>query len=789
MKLNKLTFFGLFFMALAMFTGCDPEIDDKTSLGPAPTASDVTFTFEADPNDANTIFFTNTSNGFILKWDLGNGATATGNTAKGVYPLRGEYTVTLTAFTASGSATNSQVITIAQTNPALLDREDFNLLTGGVDQLEGKTWVFDKDNPGHLGVGPVEGNFPEWWQAPPLDKEGLGIYDDEMTFKLLDFVYEFKNNGDIFVQAASAGDFGLDPANGDQLATIDPANQVSNWSISDEGDQKFLTFTEGNFFGFWTGVNRYEILTLSENELFVKYTDAKTPGNAWYARLIPKGFTPPPPPPPAVTDVVKVDFESEDPVFEVFGGQSYQVIDNPDASGINISARVGETIHGNETWAGLFYNVGSKIDLSVKNAMKVKLWTPVEGIARLKLENSENANEFVEIDVNMTTTNAWSELTFDLTGATTELYDRVVLFFDFGGPQGTPFYFDDIELVEIKSELTELAIDFEDGGPAFGTFGGQAYQSIDNPDVSGINTSARVGETTHGFEPWAGVSTDLEGQIDFSVNTAFSMKVWSPVIGVMKFKLESSADPQNVFKEVDVTNTKTNEWEELIWDFSGEPSGVYDRIALFFDFGGAEGNVFYFDDINFTTPPVEFSESVLNGDGSKAWKLAPQAAALAVGPAKGSGEWFANSAEEVEGIRACWFNDEYIFATDGSYTYDAKGDIFAEGYMGVEGDGCIAEADMPADAQAWASGSHTYTFAPAEGDNPATITVTGTGAFIALPKAYNGGEYGSAPPPADASVTYEVFDYQQTGSGEILVLTVDISGNGTAFWTFTLVSE
>lgn len=795
MKAYRIIYF--FIMALGLsFTACSPEVDDKPELGPPPTASDVTFTFEADPANDNIIHFTNTSSGFILKWDLGNGALAEGNSVKGVYPLKGEYTVTLTAYTRSGSASSSQTITIAETNPALLDVPEFNLLTGGVDQLEGKTWVIDGERPGHMGVGPNDGGpdsqSPVWWQAPPLDKAGQGIYDDEMTFKLLDFVYEHKNNGDVFVNGASAGDLGGDPGAGDQRVEFSPDPAINNWSITEEGDKKFLNITNGGFFGFYTGVSKYEILVLEENELYVRFLDSKDPALAWYHRLIPKGFTPPPPPPPAVTDVLKLDFEGDDPGFETFGGQTYQQIDNPDPSGINTSAKVGETVHGNETWAGLFHSIGSKLDLSVKNGMKVKVWSPVEGIARLKLESSENPeSDFIEVDADMTTTNAWSELTFDLEGATSELYDRVVLFFDFGSSNPNTFYFDDVELVELNAPIFDLSIDLEDGGPEFFTFGGQAYQTIANPDPSGINTSATVGETVQGFETWAGLGTTLDGKLDFSKNSVFKVKVWSPVIGTMKFKLENSADPQNEFIEVDVTNTKTNEWEELEWNFEGQPSGVYDNVVMFFDFGKADPNTYYFDDITFTTPTVDFSEMVLNGGDSKAWVLNPAAGAMGVGPAKGSGEWFATSDADVTEVRPCLFNDEFIFGSDGSFTYDAKGDIFAEAYMGVSSDGCIAEGDIPADAQAWGSGSHTYTFNPASGDQPATLTVTGTGAFIALPKAYNGGEYGAAPPPADASVTYEVLDYRIEGGKEILVLTIDISEGqvGGAYWTFTLTSN
>ncbi len=209
---------------------------------------------------------------------------------------------------------------------------------------------------------------------------------------------------------------------------------------------------------------------------------------------------------------------------------------------------------------------------------------------------------------------------------------------------------------------------------------------------------------------------------------------------------------------------------------------------MFFDFGGPQGTTFYFDDIRQSSDAPPLSEGVLTGGSSKTWTLKPVAGSLKVGPAKGSGEWFAVPEGDITGLRACWFDDEYIFHADGTYEYKSNGEVFAEGYMGVAGDGCIAEGDLPADAAAWGSGTHTFSFAPGD---PNFITVTGTGAFIALPKAFNGGEYSAAPPAADASVTYEVLSYENVGGVETLVIAIDISGGevGGAWWTFTLESK
>lgn len=185
-----------------------------------------------------------------------------------------------------------------------------------------------------------------------------------------------------------------------------------------------------------------------------------------------------------------------------------------------------------------------------------------------------------------------------------------------------------------------------------------------------------------------------------------------------------------------------------------------------------------------------FSATTLTGDDSKSWKLAPIAGALSVGPGIASGEWWASSADDVTG-RACTFDDTYMFNKDGAFEYNTNGDLWAEAYMGVEPDGCITEADLPETSKAWGSGTHTYTVTEATGDTPAYLTVEGTGAFIALPKAYNGGEYALSPPPENGSVKYQIVTYVNNGSSELLVIAVDVSEGeiGGSYWTFTLVAQ
>lgn len=119
---------------------------------------------------------------------------------------------------------------------------------------------------------------------------------------------------------------------------------------------------------------------------------------------------------------------------------------------------------------------------------------------------------------------------------------------------------------------------------------------VANPDVSGINTSANVAKWQRSTEQWAHVSCELDGKIDFSTGTAFSLKVHIPIECTILFKLEDKANG-GVFTELSTDLATPNEWNELIFDFNDGQSGMYDKIVIFFDFSSSNDTVFYFDDI------------------------------------------------------------------------------------------------------------------------------------------------------------------------------------------------
>lgn len=459
-----------------------------------PSQEEAEFSVETTEDSDNILRFTASNDFFIMNWDLGNGSAGSGKAVTGTYPTAGTYTVSLTVFNAGGSVTLSKEIIIEQTDPLLLDKPLYNLLTGGADASEGKTWKVDAGRLGHFGVGPnpsQAGDFPEWYQAQPNEKAGSGMYTDRYTFYLADFAFDMETDGLVYLNAAQGSNFpgSFDPGVGDLSAPYE-APEGLKWSMAEPEDSyPELTISQGGFLGYFAGGRTYQIVTIEENEMLLRFVDQANPDLAWYVRLIPEDFVP----------------------------------------------------------------------------------------------------------------------------------------------------------------------------------------------------------------------------------------------------AEEIPEPEPV-------------------------------------------------------DPGVLSLQSLTGGGSKAWKLKPTAGAFGVGEAPGSDAYYPNG-EDISEARACLFNDRFIFNEDGTFTYDPVGDIYGEAYMGVE-EGCQPVSNLEGTAgEAWGAGTHDFSFTDATESGNARITVTGTGAFIALPKAYNGGEYQSGPPAEDRAVTYDVIGYSNEEGVEELTITIDITNEGTVFWTFVLIPD
>lgn len=148
-----------------------------------------------------------------------------------------------------------------------------------------------------------------------------------------------------------------------------------------------------------------------------------------------------------------LDFQNTDIAytFQGFGSADAEVIDNPEATGINTSSRVASLTKnsGSEVWAGVFIDLDDPIDFSGGQTMKLKVWSPVaNAVILFKLENPLNGDDNIEIMMSTSGANQWEELSYDFSGIEAlPNIKRVVLFANFGtAGSGETYYFDDIRL-------------------------------------------------------------------------------------------------------------------------------------------------------------------------------------------------------------------------------------------------------------------------------------------------------------------------------------------------------
>ncbi|MGY3054892.1 PKD repeat protein [Pedobacter sp. UYEF25] len=467
--LNKLTtsvILAIGFMLCILISCKKGEI--TKSVGTPPTADQIQFSVTPNASNPNIITFKNNYNGINAYWDFGNGTTINGNEVTGSYPIAGTYTVELIVLADGGSVSTTKTITIAKTNPSMLSDPAFAMLSGGLSNSAGKTWEIDKTQPGHLGVGPVDLQVPSWYQAGPNEKANAGFYDDEMTFYMdaNGLKYTYANNGDTFANAANAAGIGGPTNGGDPTVNYTPAKNLS-WIVNQVNGVNYLNISNNGFIAYYLGVSSYQILSLTDDEMWLRCLDKANAANAWYLKLIRKGYVRPVVPPvlkPLKAANVFDDFDANANVTWTAENVDYtRPYDNPGKFGINTSGKVG--YYGKRTgddgqYGNLNVTLPYRFDLTAKNKILLKVFLPgqndftkVKSTVSVKLQNSLLGGNAYTTQLEIVKTiaptdyNKWIQLEFDYSGSSSQaLYDKIVI--QLGG-EGHPnpgiFYIDDFE--------------------------------------------------------------------------------------------------------------------------------------------------------------------------------------------------------------------------------------------------------------------------------------------------------------------------------------------------------
>lgn len=270
-RYNKLFF--LLLLTLGIFASCDPYEEDDINIGNLPEAP--TFTASVDPENANKIVITNTSQGFIeFVWDISGGVGLDGipNTSilshdTILFSAMGVYDITLHATKSGGSGTSFSTQSFTITEDAVVECDDkFSTLTNGCTS---KCWKLS-NVAGAISVGPSE--LSDEWFASPEDGHDPSQTDDTWCFAFEDFTWTYNNNGSTFSACQGFVDDPNYPV---------PTGVTYNVLNSGTSFSEFkITLPDGVWMGVEDSGPEYQIVDMNDSELTLLAPIATCDGTA-----------------------------------------------------------------------------------------------------------------------------------------------------------------------------------------------------------------------------------------------------------------------------------------------------------------------------------------------------------------------------------------------------------------------------------------------------------------------------------------------------------------------------
>ncbi len=381
--MKKIIIAGFVLAMLTLFFACDPNEFDKGDLNvnTAPTSDEMVITVTDGDDDYHFVFanLTDVSGIYTAKWDFGNGSTGTGDEVTAYYALPGTYTVTLTITAADGtSASKSTSITTTETDYSIYDDEKYTFISGGISNTEGKVWVMDSLVAYHIAVGESIDNAENYWGATALGKSGVGMYDDEITFTLDGFAFDYENNGQSYVKSSQTDNSYYSNAteiDGDwRVDYADPA--PGTWFI--DGDYLQINSSAGNplypIFDVGAVDGLYKIQYLDDTNMELSCTGAD--GLGWYIRLIQKGYVAEVEEKPLESNDIMDDFESNGNIEWTIDVSGFETISNFAQIGTNTSENIAMYTKGTGVWESVSTELDYRIDLSTRNIFTMKVFIP-----------------------------------------------------------------------------------------------------------------------------------------------------------------------------------------------------------------------------------------------------------------------------------------------------------------------------------------------------------------------------------------------------------------------------
>lgn len=295
------------FFSLLLMVNCQDESASFGSLD-APTGLQVSVEVvgksAAKPNgdgSGKVKFTAKATNAISYKYVYGDGITD--NVPGGVveHPFTSvgvnTYTVTVIASGRGGVVTNTTIDVTVLSN--FSDEKSTLLLTGGT--ATGKVWYMAANENGHFGVGQNDGDatknyYPNYYAAGSFEKSSTCFYDGDYTFALVDgkIQYKLDNKGNTFFNGsykslgggADGGDDDCLPYNTKvgKIVALSPSSSFvsKNPEAIKVTTGTVINISDGGFMGYYAGATQYEILSITENRMVVRFVQANNTALAWY---------------------------------------------------------------------------------------------------------------------------------------------------------------------------------------------------------------------------------------------------------------------------------------------------------------------------------------------------------------------------------------------------------------------------------------------------------------------------------------------------------------------------
>lgn len=301
-KTSVMTYKKFVFALIALtvlFVSCQ---EDDTPFGDvfAPTnltasvnvAEDLSGNVSITPNAEFAINFH-----VYFKPDADPVVVSPGETANFRYTDTGEYSqeIVVIAYGRGGSA-SSISLSIDLNVILMIDQEILQNLAGAPGQ--GKSWVWNASTTGHFGVGDPAVDFANYFIATPNQLNPC-LYDDVLTFTydgMGDYNYRLETSDASYINWAEIKRFFPNDTPGqfnDECRDLSPFVSLdTSFVVLDDPDTGASVLTlENSFLSYWAGIEEYEIISLTADELLVRgLQDPFDPPGAqlaWYHSFVP----------------------------------------------------------------------------------------------------------------------------------------------------------------------------------------------------------------------------------------------------------------------------------------------------------------------------------------------------------------------------------------------------------------------------------------------------------------------------------------------------------------------